>query len=603
MEADSLPLMAHIQMWLTFAVIAGAIFGFSHDKIPIEITSLGTLVALVAIFVVGPDVAGTEPLLTLTDLFRGFGNPALIAVLSLIIVGQALFQTGALDDATRILARSRRAGLWFSFAVILVAAALFSAILNNTPVVVLLIPVLVALARIKRLSSARLLMPMNYATILGGSMTLIGSSTNLLVAEEARRAAGLELKMFDITVPGTVMAAAGLIYVLAFVPRLFADRAADDQSYESGKQFIVDLKLPAGHDLIGTRSVSGLFPGLKHVTVRFVRRAGKAFLAPFDDLEFREGDRVVFGGVRRELAELGIIAPPSGGSGGRRGGMSVAETIVAPGSRIVGRTPGATGMEQETGVHVAAVERRGRMHRGTFDDIRLEPGDVLLVAGDDTALDRLRGSRDLLVLERSVSALPHRRGSRTALLVFAWMVLMSASGILSITVAALSSALAMIALGCLNIRQAQRAFDSRIFMLVGASIAMASAMQETGGAAFLADSLVSLTMAGGPTVLLSSLFILIAILTNVLSNNATAVLFTPIAISAAVAIEAPVEPFVVAVIFAANASFATPIGYQTNLLVMAPGDYRFRDYMVAGGPLVIILWGVFTMFAPWYYGL
>ena len=243
------------------------------------------------------------------------------------------------------------------------------------------------------------------------------------------------------------------------------------------------------------------------------------------------------------------------------------------------------------------------MHRGTFDDIRLEPGDVLLVAGNDTALDRLRGSRDLLLLERSVSALPHRAGSRTALIVFAWMVLMSATGILSITVAALCSALAMIAFGCLNIRQAQRAFDSRIFMLVGASIAMASAMQVTGGAAFLADSLVGVTMAGGPVVLLSSLYILIAILTNVLSNNATAVLFTPIAISAAAAINAPVEPFVVAVIFAANASFATPIGYQTNLLVMAPGDYRFRDYMVAGGPLVIILWGVFTLFAPWYYGL
>ncbi len=604
MQDESLFLMMNVQMWLTFAVIAGAIIGFSLDRVPVEITALTTLVALVVVFVVAPEMAGHQPVLELADLFGGFANPALAAVLSLVIVGQALFQTGALDPATRILLRTSPGGLWISFALILVAAALFSAVLNNTPVVVLLIPVLAALARERRIASARFLMAMNYATILGGSLTLIGSSTNLLVADVAARTTGLKLGMFDITIPGLVMAAAGLVYVLVFVPRLFADRVADDQTQESGKQFIAELVIPEGHHLIGTQSVAGLFPSLKHVTVRLVVRGGKTLHAPFEGLIFQVGDRIVFGGVRRELADLGIIAPLASDTTDKATGlMSVAEAIVAPGSRIVGRTPRATGIEYETGIHVAAIERRGRMPRGTFDDIRLEPGDVLLVAGVDDAFEKLRVSRDLLLLERSLAALPDRRGSRKALLIFAWMVAMSALGILSITVAALCSALMMIAGGCLNIRQARRAFDGRIFMLVGASIAMATAMEITGGAAFLADTLVELTMAGGPVVLLSSLYILIAILTNVLSNNATAVLFTPIAISAAATINAPVEPFIIAVIFAANASFATPIGYQTNLLVMAPGGYRFRDYLVAGGPLVILLWGVFTLFAPWYYGL
>jgi di/tricarboxylate transporter len=590
-------------MWLTFAIVAGAIIGFSFERISVEVTALTTLVALVVVFVVAPDIAGTEALLDLQKLFMGFANPALIAVLSLVIVGQALFQTGALDSATRHLTRASRAGLWVSFAFVLVAAAILSAVLNNTPVVVLLIPVLAALARERRMSSSRFLMAMNYATILGGSTTLIGSSTNLLVADVAARTTDLRLGMFDITVPGLVLAAAGLVYVLVFVPRLFSDRLPDDQTHTSGKQFIAELVLPAEHPLIGTESVAGLFPGLKHLTVRLVERAGQRWMAPFDGLSFQAGDRIVFGGVRRELAELGIIAPLAAGGGESRAGMSVAEAIVAPGSRIIGRSPGATGIEQQTGVHVAAIERRGRMHRGTFDDIRLEPGDVLLVAGSEEAFERLRGSRDLLLLERSFAALPDRSGSRKALFIFAWMVIMAATGILSITVAALCSALMMIVGGCLNVRQARRAFDGRIFMLVGASIAMASAMDVTGGATFLADSLVDLTVGGGPVVLLSALYILIAILTNVLSNNATAVLFTPIAVSAAAAINAPVEPFVVAVIFAANASFATPIGYQTNLLVMAPGNYSFRDYLTAGGPLVIVLWGVFTLFAPWYYGL
>ncbi|HEX2255848.1 MAG TPA: SLC13 family permease, partial [Afifellaceae bacterium] len=285
------------------------------------------------------------------------------------------------------------------------------------------------------------------------------------------------------------------------------------------------------------------------------------------------------------------------------GVLSIAEAIVAPGARIVGRSPRETGIEDTTGVHVAAVERRGRMPRTTFADMRLEAGDVLLVAGTDEAFDKLRGNRDLLILERSVTALPARQDAAKALAVFAGMVVLASTGIVPIAVAALLAAFLVIALGCLNVRQARRAFDSRIFMLVGASIAAATALETTGGATYLAHGLVALTQGGGPAVLLSALFALVGVMTNVLSNNATAVLFTPIALSAAQAIGAPLEPFVICVILAANASFATPIGYQTNLLVMGPGGYRFRDFLLTGAPLVILVWGVFTVFAPWYYGL
>ena len=243
------------------------------------------------------------------------------------------------------------------------------------------------------------------------------------------------------------------------------------------------------------------------------------------------------------------------------------------------------------------------MSRSRFSDIRLEAGDVLLVSGTDEAFDKLRNVRDVLLLERSIATLPARADGPRALLVFAAMVVLAATGMVPIAIAALAAAFALIAIGCLNIRQARRAFDGRIFMLVGVSIALASALEMTGGAALLADRLVALTAGGGAAVLLSALFALIAILTNVLSNNATAVLFTPIAVSAAVTTGAPVEPFVIAVIFAANASFATPIAYQTNLLVMGPGGYRFRDFLVSGTPLVVINWIVFTLFATWYYGI
>ncbi len=595
-----------VQMWLTFATIVFAIVGFSLDRIPVELTALATLLILIVVFAVIPDVTGLDSPLSFTDLLLGFSNPALVAVLSLIIVGQALFQTGALDRPTRHLARSMRLPTAVTFAIIIVAAGLLSAFLNNTPVVIMLIPVLIGLARERRISPSSLLLPMNYATILGGSLTLIGSSTNLLVADVANRTAGVKLSMFDITIPGLVVAAVGFIYVVLVVPRLVGPRELEDQSAASGKQFIAEIVLTNDHPLVGTKAVAGLFPDLLHVTVRLVERGGVTHLAPFEDIAFEARDRVVFGGIRRELGELGIIAPPRGdrqsGETQRRN-LSVAEAIVAPGSRAVGRSPGATGIEEQTDIHVAAVERRGRMSRSRFSDIRLEAGDVLLVSGTDEAFDRLRTVRDVLVLERSIATLPARADGPRALLVFATMVVLAATGLVPIAIAALVAAFVLIAIGCLNIRQTRRAFDSRIFMLVGVSIALASALEMTGGAAFLADSLVALTAGGGAAVLLSALFALIAILTNVLSNNATAVLFTPIAVSAAVTTGAPIEPFVIAVIFAANASFATPIAYQTNLLVMGPGGYRFQDFLLAGAPLVVINWAVFTLFATWYYGL
>ena len=599
--------MADLQMWLTFAIIAMAIAAFSIDRIPVELTAAAGLVALIAVFVIGPGIVGAPSPLGLEDLLMGFANPALLAVLSLIIVGQALFQTGALDRASQKLARSARFHVWTMIALVVVAAAAMSAFLNNTPVVVMLIPVLAGLARIRRIPTGRVLMTMNYATILGGSTTLIGSSTNLLVAQVAAESTGLRLGLFDITVPGLVVAAAGLVYVLLVVPRLVGADPEPEETGESGKQFIAELVLGAGHPLVGKAARAGMFPDLKHVTVRLLERNGKVHIPPYDDIAFRAGDRIVFGGMRGELADLGILAPPRQPGTGRgeplAPAISIAEAMIPPGSRVIGRSPGDIGIDTELGIHVAAIERRGRMRRQTFADKRLEAGDVLLVAGDDRAFERLRGSRNLIVLERSVASLPARRDAHRALAIFAVMVIAAASGLVAIPAAALTAAVAMIGFGCLNVRQARRAFDGRIFMLVGMAIAAAAALERTGGAAALADILVRLTSSAGPVVLLSALFALVAVLTNVLSNNATAVLFTPIAISAARAVGAPVEPFVVAVIFAANASFATPVGYQTNLLVMGPGGLRFRDYLVAGSPLVIVVWLVFSLFAPWYYGL
>ena len=249
------------------------------------------------------------------------------------------------------------------------------------------------------------------------------------------------------------------------------------------------------------------------------------------------------------------------------------------------------------------VQRRSRMPRMAMSDIRLEAGDVLLVGGARDDVEALRLNKDLLLIELSTTDMPQRRYAPRALMIFLITAIVSASGLLPIATAALGGAFLMIATKCLNLRQAIRALDSRIYMLVGASLASAVALQKTGGAQFIAGGVVD-AMQGQPApILLSGLFLLVAILTNILSNNATAVLFAPIAIAIAKQTGLPAEPFVVGVIMAANCSFATPIGYQTNLLVMGPGHYKFADFLVAGLPLIVIIWLSFSFIAPWYYGL
>jgi di/tricarboxylate transporter len=243
------------------------------------------------------------------------------------------------------------------------------------------------------------------------------------------------------------------------------------------------------------------------------------------------------------------------------------------------------------------------MTRGRLDTILLEAGDVLLILGPQDRVLELRSDRDLLVLEGSVTRVPHFAAAMPAVAIFGLTVLAAATGLVPTVIAALCGAGAILLTGCLNVRQATRALDRQIVLMVAASIAMAEALETTGGASYLASHLVEGLAGQEAAVILSAMFLLVALLTNVLSNNATALLFTPIAISTAGELGADPTAFIHAVIFAANCSFATPIGYQTNLLVMGPGNYRFMDFVRAGTPLLIILWLSFTMLAPWYYGI
>jgi di/tricarboxylate transporter len=616
-------LASPFQMWLTFGIIFTAVIIYSLDRWTLETVSTGVLITLLVIFHFLPvqDANTGLNLLSPAVLLSGFANPALISIIALLIIGQGMYQSGALEGPTRQLTKLTGNRPRLTMVLILLIVVTISAFLNNTPVAVMFIPIMSAVAAKAEIPVSKVMIPLSFMCILGGMTTLIGSSTNLLVAQTAHLSAldaaqrvQLEIGFFDFTIPGLVMAGVGALYVLYVLPHILPARESLSGEIigSSGKQFIAQIDLTPGHPLIGKRSAAGLFPDLKEMTVRMVQRREDAILPPFEDVEFQLGDVIIVAATRKTLTDI-LASKDSILSGmidyqeqpSRRGGLnlSLIECVVAPGSRMIGRDIQQIGFRYQTGCIVLGIQRRSRMIRVRMNEIRLEAGDVLLIFGTRKNILGLRAHRDVLPLEWSTEEVPDITFAFRARIIFSVVVLTAASGFLPVVLAALIGAISMVASGCLNVRQAARAFDRRIYLLVGAALAMGTALEYTGGATYLAHSLVAIFASAGTPILLSAFFFLVALMTNVLSNNATAVLFTPIAVS--IAAQTGVDPraFVFAVIFAANCSFATPMSYQTNLLVMGPGHYQFIDYVKSGTPLIILLWITFSLFAPWYFGL
>ncbi len=594
--------------WLSFAVIGVAVVLYVSEWLSLELVALGSILALMLIGAAAP-ASGLDP----GSLLAGFANPALISILALLVMGQGLVQTDALGAVISAVDQGRPRSAARLIPVALVLAGLISGVINNTPVVVVFIPVLAALAARRRLPTQNIMMPLSFISILGGMTTLIGSSTNLLAAGIALDAGVEGIDFFAFTVPGAIIAVAGGVYVIFVMPRLLpkAPPQAAGAPPARNLQFISEVRLEHGHPLIGEQSVAGMFPQLTNMTLRAIRRRGVNHVPPFEELTLEEGDTLIVAATRERLTEAlkgwRVFEPhheaetESGADEDTE--FVVCEALVPPGSRLVNTGINQAGFLAQHGCLIVGIERRSRMPRQSLGEIRLEPGDVLLLAGRLPNINRMRGLQDLVVFEWSAAPVPLSRFARRAQAIFVVTVLAIASGLVPTVVAAVGGAVAMLVAGCLNIRQAARAVDRRIVLLVGSAIAMATALEVTGGADLVARGLVAGMGDVPPALVMSGIFLIVAIITNVLSNNATAVLCTPIAISAAHSLGADPVPFVVAVILGANASFATPISYQTNLLVMGPGHYRFRDFMVAGIPLVILVWLVFSVVAPWWYGI
>lgn len=607
-------------MWVTFGVILVAMVTYSLEKIPLEVTSIVTLAFLLVFFNIAPlETSSGQNLLSAKALLAGFADPALVTVISLMVVGQALVRTGALEAPAQALFKATGGNPAIALALALISATVISGFLNDTPVVVIFIPIFLALAEKLGRAPSTVMIPLSYAAILGGMTTLIGSSTNLLVSGTLETLERDPLKFFEFTLPGAVLASVGMLYLLVVAPLLLPKRIALSDDYEgsAGRQFIAEIDIVSGRKLDGESTVAGQFQSLPDVTLQLIQRGEQAILPPFDGVTLRHGDKVIVAATRAALSDFFSHEPDlieGVGDEARRilmrepeknrsSNRVLAEVVVTPASRLNGRTLALSGFHSRTDCIVLGIQRRSRMLRSAMNEIRLQAGDTLLLTGRRQDVTQLRDNPDVLLLEWSARELPRRALATRALAVFGLVIVSAASGLVPIVIAALTGVALMIVSRCLNVRQAARAVDRRIVLIIASALGMGMALYQTGGASFLAHALIT-SLHGAPTpVVLSAFFLLVATLTNALSNNATAVLFTPIAVNVAAELDVAALPFILAVIFGANCSFATPMGYQTNLLVMGPGQYRFFDFVRVGAPLIILLWITFTIFMPWYFDL
>ena len=610
------------QMWAVFAFILVGLVFYVFERAAMEVTSLGIICALLIFFHFFPVIHDGVPALTPGRILQGFANPALITVLALLVMGQGMVRTGVLDRGANLLLGVGGGGsLTVSLLLILVAAMAVSAFLNNIPVVVIFIPIMQALAHRYGRSASKLMIPLSYGSVLGGMTTLIGSSTNLLVNSALIEVKATPFGFFDFTIPGLVMASVGLIYVLLVAPRLLPDRSgmADSIVDGDGKHFVAQITVTAESKLVGKGAPGGHFSVLPDKTLRMVQRGEQAILPPFEDFTVRPGDILVVSATRKALGNFlaedpGLLypdleedrdVPGQVTSGGRwlEGGQALAEVMVAPASGLAGLTLPQIGFRYKTHCIVLGLQRRSRMVRERITGIRLRAGDVLLVQGQPDDIAALKRFRDVVLLEWSAEELPVLDHAKRATLIFITVLALAASGVVPIVVAALTGAAAMVVVGVLNVRQAFQAVDPKIVTTIGAALALGVTLQETGGARYIAQGLLTTLGDAGPATILSLFFLLVAGLSNIISTKTAAVLFTPIAVDLAVAVGVEPQVFAVAVVFAANCSFASPLGYQTNLLVMGPGHYKFIDFVRAGTPLIVLMWIVFSLFAPWYYGI
>lgn len=579
---------------VVFLILAACVVAFVTESMRHDIIGLLVMVAL-----------GVTGILKPSELFHGFSNQAVVTIGAMFVLSAALTRTGTVAALGGKLA-NYSSGSPIRFLVYsLVAVCLMSAFINNTPVVVVFIPAVLTVCTKMGQSPSKFLMPISFASMLGGSCTLIGTSSNILVSSISESAGTGAIGMFEFAGVGIVIVIAGMAYLLLLSFRLLPERVtiASTVPADAAKEYVTQVNLVAGSHLIGKTLGETPFGQARVSVVELIRgddirRLDRKTLLEQDDVLLVRGDlnEILDLDRRHEIS----IAPELTAQVGdvKRVEMSLFELMIAPDSPLIGTTCRSANLRDEYGVSIFALQRRGRHHQKEIGQIELRMGDILLVRGPMSEVERLRNSDSFILLEGVHDQVQERHKAPIAIITVSAIVLLAAFGVYPISVLSMGGVAAVVLTRLLSPREVYRAVDWPVLVLIAGMIALGEAMAKTGALELVANQLLAVVGSLGPGGTLWVFYAMTAVLSLLILNKPAAALATPLAIVLATKLQVDPKPFIMAVAFAASTAMATPMGYQTNLLIYGPGGYAFRDFVKFGLPLNIMVGIIACLLIP-----